>query len=48
MVATSVAGLLLASYSQMSLLYLAIALAVPGMIISFLSRKTLDESVEVG
>jgi len=43
MVATSVAGLLLAAYSPMSLLYLAIALAVPGVIISFLSKKTLDE-----
>jgi predicted MFS family arabinose efflux permease len=44
MVATSVAGILLASYSPVSLLYLAIVLAIPGMIISFLSKKTLGQA----
>lgn len=41
MLATSGAGLLLGIYSPMVLTYLAIALAVPGMIISFLAKKTL-------
>jgi predicted MFS family arabinose efflux permease len=41
MIATSVAGLLLGIYSPMVLTYLAIALAIPGMIISFFSKKTL-------
>ncbi|HLW06277.1 MAG TPA: MFS transporter [Marinilabiliaceae bacterium] len=42
MIATSVAGLLLGIYSPMSLIYFAIALSIPGMIISFFARKTLD------
>lgn len=42
MIATSVAGLLLGIYSPMSLIYFAIALAIPGMIISFLAKKTLS------
>lgn len=42
MIATSVAGLLLGIYSPMSLIYFAIALAIPGMIISFFSKKTLS------
>ncbi len=42
MVATSVAGLLLGIYSPMSLVYFAIGLALPGMIISFFAKKTLD------
>lgn len=41
MIATSVAGLLLGIYSPMVLTYLAIALAIPGMIISFFAKKTL-------
>ncbi|WP_417237850.1 MFS transporter [Bizionia sp.] len=41
MIASSVAGLLLGVYSPMSLVYFAIALSVPGLIISFLSKKTL-------
>ncbi|MEO5967513.1 MAG: MFS transporter [Ferruginibacter sp.] len=41
MIASSVAGLLLGNYSPMSLVYFAIALAIPGIIISFFSRKTL-------
>jgi len=39
MIASSVAGLLLGVYSPMSLVYFAIALSVPGLIISFLSKK---------
>lgn len=42
MIAASVAGLLLGFYSPISLSYFAIALAVPGMIISFFARKTLE------
>lgn len=42
MLATSAAGLLLAAYSPMSLSYFAIALAIPGMIISVLAKKTLS------
>lgn len=42
MIAASIAGLLLGVFSPMSLSYFAIALAVPGLIISFLARKTLD------
>jgi predicted MFS family arabinose efflux permease len=41
MIATSVAGLLLGAYSAMVLTYLAIALAVPGMIISIFAKRTL-------
>src|SRR5690554_2875372 len=41
MVATSVAGLLLGIYSPMSLIYFAIVLAIPGLIISFFAKKTL-------
>jgi predicted MFS family arabinose efflux permease len=41
MIATSVAGLLLGMYSPMVLTYLAIALAVPGMIISIFAKRTL-------
>jgi predicted MFS family arabinose efflux permease len=41
MIASSVAGLLLAIYSPMSLIYFAIALAIPGLIISFISKKAL-------
>lgn len=42
MIATSVAGLLLGIYSPMNLIYLAIALAIPGIIISFFAKKTLS------
>jgi len=41
MIASSVAGLLLGIYSPMSLVYFAIALSIPGIIISFFSKKTL-------
>ncbi len=41
MIASMMAGLLLGIYSPMSLVYLAIALAIPGMIISYFSKKTL-------
>lgn len=42
MIASSVAGLLLGMYSPMSLICLAIALSVPGMIISFFAKRTLS------
>jgi len=42
MIASSVAGLLLGIYSPMSLVYFAIALSIPGIIISFLSKRTLS------
>lgn len=42
MIASSVAGLLLGIYSPMSLVYFAIALSVPGMIISFFAKRTLN------
>ena len=41
MIATSVAGLLLGVYSPMVLTYLAIAFAVPGLIISIFAKRTL-------
>jgi len=41
MIASSVAGLLLGIYSPMSLVYFAIALSIPRMIIAFFSKKTL-------
>ncbi len=41
MIATSIAGLLLGAYPPLSLCYFAIVLAIPGMIISFLAKKTL-------
>src|SRR5690554_5714462 len=42
MIASSAAGLLLGIYSPMSLIYLAIALSIPGMIISFFAKKSLS------
>lgn len=42
MIASSVAGLLLGIYSPMSLVYFAIALSIPGIIISYFSKKTLN------
>ncbi|WP_221627007.1 MFS transporter [Pontibacter sp. Tf4] len=42
MLATSGAGLLLGAYSPMVLPYMAIALAIPGMLLSFLAKKTLS------
>lgn len=42
MIAASIAGLLLGTYSAMSLSYFAIILAVPGLIISFFAKNTLD------
>lgn len=41
LVATAVAGLLIGRYSPMSLPYFSIALALPGMAIAFLARRTL-------
>lgn len=41
MIASSAAGLLLGMYSPLSLVYLAIALSIPGIIISFLAKKAL-------
>jgi predicted MFS family arabinose efflux permease len=41
MLATSGAGLLLGGYSPIALTYMAIALAIPGMLISFFARRTL-------
>ncbi|MCF2502181.1 MFS transporter [Dyadobacter sp. CY107] len=41
MIATSAAGVLLGSYSPMSLTYFAIVLAIPGMIISIFAKKAL-------
>lgn len=42
MIASSAAGLLLSIYSPLSLIYLAIALSVPGIIISFFAKKSLS------
>lgn len=42
MLAASFAGILLGTYTAMSLTYFAIALAIPGMIISVFAKKTLD------
>lgn len=41
MIASSTAGLLLGIYSPMSVVYLAIALSIPGIIISFFAKKAL-------
>ena len=41
MIASSIAGVLLGIYSPMSLVYLAIALSIPGMIIAYFAKKTL-------
>lgn len=41
MIASSIGGVLLASYSPMSLAYLAIALSIPGILISLFAKKTL-------
>lgn len=42
MIASSLAGIMLGIYSPMSLVYLAIGLSIPGLIISFFSKKTLN------
>ncbi len=42
MIASSAAGLLLGIYSPMSLVYLAIALSIPGILISFFAKKSLS------
>lgn len=42
MIASSVAGIMLAVYSPMTLAYLAIALSIPGLIISFFAKNTLS------
>lgn len=41
MIASSAAGILLGMYSPLSLVYLAIGLAIPGIIISFFAKKAL-------
>ena len=41
MIASSAGGLLLGMYSPMSLVFLAIALSVPGMVIAYFSKKAL-------
>ncbi len=45
MIATSVAGILLGIYSPMSLVYFAIALAIPGLIISIFAKKSLGQAI---
>lgn len=45
MIATSLGGILLAQFSPMSLIYLAIGLSVPGLVISFLSKKSLGSAL---
>lgn len=40
MIATSLGGILLAQFSPMSLIYLAIGLSVPGLVISFFSKRS--------
>src|SRR5690625_3760539 len=42
MIACSVAGIMLAVYSPMTLAYLAIALSIPSLIISFFAKNTLS------
>lgn len=42
MIASSAGGLLLGIYSPLSLIYLAIALSIPGIIISFFAKKALS------
>lgn len=42
MIASSAAGILLAYYSPMSLIYLAIGLSIPGIIISIFTKKALS------
>src|SRR5690554_5732035 len=42
MIASSAAGMLLGFYSPMSLVYLAIALSIPGIVISFFAKKSLS------
>ena len=42
MIASSVAGLLLTTYSPMSLVYFAIALCIPGIIVSFFAKRSLS------
>lgn len=45
MIATSLGGILLAQFSPMILIYLAIGLSVPGLVISFLSKKSLGSAL---
>ena len=45
MIASSVGGLMLGIYSPMSLIYFAIGLSVPGLIISFFSKKALGPAL---
>ena len=45
MIATSLGGILLAQFSPMSLIYLAIGLSVPGLVISFFSKRSLGSAL---
>lgn len=45
MFATSLGGILLAQFSPMSLIYLAIGLSVPGLVISYLSKRSLGSAL---
>lgn len=45
MIATSLGGILLAQFSPMSLIYLAIGLSVPGLVISYLSKRSLGSAL---
>ncbi|WP_372761417.1 MFS transporter [Pseudoalteromonas sp.] len=42
MLASATAGLLLGSYSAMSLVYFAVALSIPGIVIAFFAKQTLS------
>ncbi|WP_226064491.1 MFS transporter [Kaistella polysaccharea] len=45
MIATSLGGILLGQFSPMSLIYLAIGLSVPGLVISYLSKRSLGSAL---
>ena len=45
MIATSLGGILLAQFSPMSLIHLAIGLSVPGLVISYLSKRSLGSAL---
>ena len=45
MIATSLEGILLAQFSPMSLIHLAIGLSVPGLVISYLSKRSLGSAL---
>ncbi|WP_312818399.1 hypothetical protein [Kaistella carnis] len=45
MIATSLGGILFAQFSPMSLIHLAIGLSVPGLVISYLSKRSLGSAL---